>query len=146
MTRDEKAIHVEVFELSPQNEAVYSTAGRLQRQFPGPSFMLDRATFNAPGFQDTLTNTLSTMSHQSAPGTKSRVKKAGQEHDEERDTTDPKMVTEFLVAFLRPYATIFDGLQVQKNTREEVLWLDAGLPWRRSPLWLLVRVALQVKL
>jgi hypothetical protein len=146
MTRDEKAIHVETFELSPQNEAVYSTAGRLQRQFPGPSFMLDRATFNAPGLQDTLANTICTMSRQSVPGTKPKVKKAGQEHDEGRNTTDLKMVTEFLVAFLRSYATIFDCLQVQKNTREEVLWLDTELPWRRSSLWLLIRVALQVNL
>ncbi|KAL4812455.1 hypothetical protein BDW67DRAFT_193625 [Aspergillus spinulosporus] len=146
MTRDEKAIHLETFELSPQNEAVYSTVGRLQRQFPGPSFMLCQDTFNAPGFLDTLAHTLSSMSRQSVPGTKPKVKKARQEHDEGRDTTDPKMVTEFLPAFLRSYATIFDGLQVLKNTREEVLWLDAGLPWRRSPLWLLVRVALQVNL
>ncbi|KAL4749322.1 hypothetical protein BDW72DRAFT_214126 [Aspergillus terricola var. indicus] len=146
MTKDDKAIHLEAFELSPKNEAVYSTAGRLQRQFPGPSFMLDQTTFNAPGLQDTLAHTLATMSRQSVPGTKSKVKKARQDHDEERDTTNPKMVTEFLAAFLHHCATFFDGLQVQKNTREEVLWLNAGLPWRRSPLWLLVRVALQVVL
>ncbi|KAL4737892.1 hypothetical protein BDV11DRAFT_171491 [Aspergillus similis] len=146
MTRDDKAIHVEAFELSPPNEAVYSTVGRLQRQFPGPSFMLDQATFNAPGLQDTLAQALATMSRQSVAGTKPKVKKARQHLDEERDTSDPKMVTEFLAAFLRHCATIFDGLQVQKNTREEVLWLDTGLPWRRSPLWLLVRVALQVNL
>ncbi|KAF7173011.1 hypothetical protein CNMCM6106_007163 [Aspergillus hiratsukae] len=144
MTRNDNAIHVEAFELSPQNEAVNSTVGRLQRRFPGPSFMLDRATFNAPGLQDTIAQTLATMSHQSVAGTKPKVKKARQEHDEDRDTTNPKMVTEFLAAFLRPCAAVFDGLQIQKNTREEVLWLDSRFPWRRSPLWLLVRVALQV--
>lgn len=144
MTRNDNAVHVEAFELSPQNEAVNSTVGRLQRQFPGPSFMLDRATFNAPGLQDTIAQTLATMSHQSVAGTKPKVKKARQEHDEDRDTTNPKMVTEFLAAFLRPCAAVFDGLQIHKNTREEVLWLDSRFPWRRSPLWLLVRVALQV--
>jgi hypothetical protein len=135
---------VEAFELSPQNEAVNSTVGRLQRQFPGPSFILDRATFNAPGLQDTIAQTLATMSHQSVAGTKPKVKKARQEHDEDRDTTNPKMVTEFFAAFLRPCAAVFDGLQIHKNTREEVLWLNTWSPWRRSPLWLLVRVALQV--
>ncbi|KAJ9257552.1 hypothetical protein DTO195F2_5534 [Paecilomyces variotii] len=144
MTRNDNAIHVEAFELSPQNEAVNSTVGRLQRQFPGPSFMLDRATFNAPGLQNTIAQTLATMSHQSVAGTKPKVKKARQKHDEDRDTTNPKMVTEFLAAFLRPCAAMFDGLQIHKNTREEVLWLDSRFPWRRSPLWLLVRVALQV--
>ncbi|KAL4994276.1 hypothetical protein BDV10DRAFT_189152 [Aspergillus recurvatus] len=146
MTRDDDAIHVEAFELSPQNEAVNSTVGRLQRQFPGPSLVLDQATFNAPGLQDTLAQTLATMSRQSVAGTKPKVKKACQEHDEDRDTTDPKMVTEFLAAFLRPCAAVFDGLQIHKNTREEVLWLNSKHPWRRSPLWLLVRVALQVTL
>ncbi|KAJ9318556.1 hypothetical protein DTO271D3_1218 [Paecilomyces variotii] len=144
MTRNDNAIHVEAFELSPQNEAVNSTVGRLQRQFPGPSFMMDRATFNAPGLQNTIAQTLATMSHQSVAGTKPKVKKARQKHDEDRDTTNPKMVTEFLAAFLRPCAAMFDSLQIHKNTREEVLWLDSRFPWRRSPLWLLVRVALQV--
>ncbi|KAL4861979.1 hypothetical protein BDV12DRAFT_207643 [Aspergillus spectabilis] len=146
MTRNDNAIHVEAFELSPQNEAVNSTVGRLQRQFPGPSLMLDRATFNTPGLQDTIAQTLATMSHQSVAGTKPKVKKARQEHDEDRDTTNPKMVTEFLAAFLRPCAAFFDGLQIHKNTREEVLWLNCRFPWRRSPLWLLLRVALQVNL
>ena len=146
MTRDDDMIHVEVFELSPHNEAVNSTLGRLQRQFPGPSFRLDRKTFNTPGFQDAIAQTIATMSHQSVAGTKPKVKKAGQKHDEDRDTTDPKMVTEFFVAILRPFATVFHGLQIHKNTREEVLWRDCRFPWRRSPLWFLVRVALQVTL
>lgn len=34
--------------------------------------------------------------------------------------------------------------QIQKNTREEVMWLDCRSPWRRSALWLLVRVILQL--
>jgi len=31
-----------------------------------------------------------------------------------------------------------------KNTREEVMWFDRRSPWRRSPLWLLVRVSMQL--
>ncbi|KAJ0418503.1 hypothetical protein BJY00DRAFT_314871 [Aspergillus carlsbadensis] len=41
MTRKDDTIHIETFELSPQNSAVISTVGRLRRQFPGPSFALD---------------------------------------------------------------------------------------------------------
>lgn len=37
MTRHSDSIHVETFELSPRNEAVNTTVGRLQRQFPGPT-------------------------------------------------------------------------------------------------------------
>lgn len=31
-----------------------------------------------------------------------------------------------------------------QNTREEVLWLNSKMPWRRSSLWLWIRVALQL--
>ncbi|KAL4934844.1 ribonuclease H-like domain-containing protein [Aspergillus oleicola] len=143
MTRGDNAIHVEAFELSPSKEAVNSTVGRLQRQFPGPSFVLDDVTFSAPGLQDIIAQTLATMSHQSVAETKP-TKEAGQESEEGRDTTDPKMAIEFLTAFLRPCASIVESLQIHKNTREDVLWLNSRFPWRRSPLWLLLRVALQV--
>ena len=35
---------------------------------------------------------------------------------------------------------------ITKHTREEVLWSDTRSPWRRSPMWLLIRVALQLTL
>ncbi|KAL4786748.1 hypothetical protein BJX76DRAFT_365241 [Aspergillus varians] len=144
MTKNHHAIHVETFELSPLNGAVNRTLGRLQRQFPGPTLSLDPATFNEPSLRDTIAETLAKMSHQSVPGTKPKVKKARQQHDEDRDTTNPKMVTEFFTAFLRPRSTVIDSLQINKKTREEVLWLSARRPWRRSPLWLLIRVGLQL--
>lgn len=34
LSRDERAIHVETFELSPRNKSVMTTIGRLQRLFP----------------------------------------------------------------------------------------------------------------
>jgi Protein of unknown function (DUF3638)/Protein of unknown function (DUF3645) len=144
LTKVNDTIHVEAFELSPRNESVNTTIGRLQRQFPGPTFALDQATFNEPGMQHTIAETLARMSHQSVAGTKLKVKKAGQWHDEDRDTTSPTVVTELFTAFLRPRCDILHGLQIHKNTREEVLWLDCKSPWRRSPLWLLIRVVLQL--
>ncbi|KAL4918900.1 hypothetical protein BDW62DRAFT_200299 [Aspergillus aurantiobrunneus] len=144
LTRNYDAIHVETFELSPRNEAVNATKGRLQRQFPGPAFSLDRSIFSEQGMRSTMAQTLAKMSHQSVPGTKEKVKKSGQELDEDRDSTDPKMVTELFTAFLRPCSTIVDNLQIHKNTRDEVLWLDCRSPWQRSALWLLIRVALQL--
>ncbi|PYH83568.1 hypothetical protein BO82DRAFT_411285 [Aspergillus uvarum CBS 121591] len=144
MTRHSDSIHVETFELWPRNEAVNTTVGRLQRQFPGPTFALDRAVFNEPDMQNTIAHALESMSRQPAPGTKPKVKKARQEHDENRDTTNPMMVTELFTTFLRPQCRTVDSLQVRKNTREEVLWLDTLHPWRRSALWLQVRVTIQV--
>lgn len=146
MTRADNAIHVEAFELSSSKEAVTSAVGRLQRQFPGPSFVLDAALFDAAGLQDTIAQTLAIMSRRPVAGTQLKLKQTWQEHNGGRDTTDPEMVTEFLAAILSPCAAIFDNLQVHKNTREEARWLNRQSPWRRSPLWLLVGVALQVNL
>ncbi|KAL5332674.1 hypothetical protein BJX70DRAFT_404369 [Aspergillus crustosus] len=146
MTNNSNAIHVETFELSPRNEAVNSTKGRLQRQFPGPALVLDRATFDEPKLRRVMSETLSNMSQHTIPGTKPQIMKKGQLEDENRDTTDPKIVTEFFMTFLRPRCTVLESVQILKNTREEVLWLDCSLPWRRSSLWLLVRVTLQLTL
>ncbi|KAK6584182.1 hypothetical protein PZA11_003912 [Diplocarpon coronariae] len=101
ISRVDNSIHLEAFELSPLNEAVNTTKGRLQRDFPGPAISLDAQVFEKASFRATLAQALATMSFQSAPGTKPQVKKAGQMHDEDRDTTHPKMVTELLIGFLR---------------------------------------------
>ncbi|KAL4951222.1 hypothetical protein BDW69DRAFT_42194 [Aspergillus filifer] len=146
ITTTENAFHVETFELSPRNKAVNSNKGRLQRQFPGPTFAIDSAVFKDASLRGTIAQTLAKMSHQYVAGTKPMVKKAQQKHEEDRDTTDPRMVTEFFTAFLRPSATAVDSMQIQKNTREDVLWKSSRLPWRRSPLWLLIRVTLQLSI
>ncbi|KAF7592481.1 hypothetical protein BBP40_000216 [Aspergillus hancockii] len=146
MTRDGNAIRIETFELSARNEAVMTTIGRLKRQFPGPTLSIDLETFIESGLQTTIAQTLAKMGHQPVAGTHAKVKKAGQKHDEDRDTTHPMMVTEFLSAFLRPLCTSVVCSQIQKNTREEVMWLDSRSPWRRSSLWLLLRVVLQLML
>lgn len=144
MTKKSDTVHVDSFELSPRNQSIIQTLGRLQRDFPGPSLALNLDVFNESGLRDTIATTLAKMSHQPVQGTKSKVRKAGQEHDEDRDTTDPKMVTELFMSFLRPMCVNVKNLQIQKNTRDEVMWHNAKYPWRRSPFWLLVRVILQV--
>ncbi|KAJ5358297.1 hypothetical protein N7541_005455 [Penicillium brevicompactum] len=144
LSKYDNKIQVESFELSPRNESVTSTVGRLVRVFPGPAMTLDLAAFNEPGLLETLSQTLVRMGHQPAADTKPKVSKAQQEHDEDRDTTHPMMVTELLMSTLRPLSADAKATQIRKNTREEVMWRDSRSPWRRSALWLLVRVTLQL--
>ncbi|KIW82284.1 hypothetical protein Z517_05311 [Fonsecaea pedrosoi CBS 271.37] len=139
-----RSIHVEVFELSPLNGPVITTKGRLQRAFPGSAVALTIDAFAQPSFQATVAHTLAKMSHQLVVDTKPKARKAGRMHDENRDTTHPKMVTELFMGFLGPVGTPMDVSRLSKNTREEVLWLDALLPWRRSPVWILLRVAMHM--
>ncbi|OJJ43588.1 hypothetical protein ASPZODRAFT_28243 [Penicilliopsis zonata CBS 506.65] len=137
-------IHVEAFELSPTNEAAMSTAGRLQRTFPGPAVVIPAETACQASFHEALSHTLSRMSHQSVPGTLPSVRKARQKHAEDRDTVHPRAVTELLFSVLSAVGEPLDVSRVAKNCRDEVVWEDSRFPWRRSPLWMLLRVAVQL--
>ena len=133
------------FELSPTNESVMSTKGRLQRTFPSCAVAVTRSTFFEKGFVPTVASIIAKLSSQAAPGMQATVRKAGQKHQEDRETSTPAMVVEFLVSFLRAAGRPERSPPVfWKNTREEVMWADALLPWRRSPVWLLARVAMQL--
>src|SRR5579859_7070458 len=144
ISRVDQSIHIELFELSPLNQQVITTKGRLRRSFPGLSLSIGIDAFEQPGCQAAVAYTLAKMSHQLVVGTKPRAKKAGRLHDEDRDTIHPHIVTELFMGFLGPAAEPVDVSRLWKNTREEVMWHDSLLPWRRSPMWLLVRVAMQL--
>lgn len=146
LTQNEDSIVLETFELSPTNEAVMGTIGRLQRRFPASAVSIPIKRFRESGFIQAFTSTLETMSYQEVAEAKPKISKKGESQIEERDTTDPLLVTDFLHAVL--LALDRDAITVSsisKNTREEVLWKDAFMPWRRSPVWLLIRVTLQLR-
>lgn len=104
-------------------------------------------TFCDEEFQKSFAGVLHKLCHQSSPETCPRVRKAGQSHEENRDTVDLLCVTEFMTAFVGPVTTYEDTAHgVWKNTRGEVMWHESLMPWRRSPVWLLIRVSLQLLL
>ncbi|KAF4493821.1 hypothetical protein FAGAP_10050 [Fusarium agapanthi] len=142
--RLETSYSFETFELSPTNRAAMATKGRLIREFPATATEVSAKDFNDFSFQEVLTNTLVKMSHQAVTKMQPKVRKAQQMHNEERDTTDPRIVTELLTSFLRGAGTPAEIKAVQKRTREEVSWNNSSHPWTRSPLWLLLRVGLQL--
>ncbi|KAK1255540.1 hypothetical protein MKX08_009535 [Trichoderma sp. CBMAI-0020] len=146
ITCDKDIAVFEPFELSPENQRVMAIPGRLKRSFPASSTAVSLEVFNQEQCQAGLANTIATMSHQEVSQMKPKIAKAGDQHIEERDTTTPTIVTDFLVAGLRAIGQPSQGSRIWKNTREEVLWSDADSPWRRSPVWLLVRVAIQLYL
>ncbi|XDG05212.1 hypothetical protein ABKA04_004827 [Annulohypoxylon sp. FPYF3050] len=119
-TRSGSSVHVEVFELSANNRSVMSTKGRVRRVFPGSALALPLETFQQAEFRVELARTLVKMRDQKAPNTKPQVTKAGQKHDEDRDTTHPKMVTDFLSAILSSLGKPVEVEQILKHTREEL--------------------------
>lgn len=121
-----------------------SAKGRLSRSFPSSSVSVNLEQAQDRGLLAELANMLVQMSHEAVPGQRPKVKKAGGWHDEDRDTIHPGMVTEFLEGIVASVGSLVSSPSVTKNTREEVSWRDARHPWRRSPVWLLLRVSLQL--
>ncbi|OBT60021.1 hypothetical protein VE03_10579, partial [Pseudogymnoascus sp. 23342-1-I1] len=74
------------------------------------------------------------------------VSKSHSKVPEIRDSIHPKFVTDMLTGILRGVGQPVDVVRIHKRTRDDVLWRKALQPWRRSPLWLLLRVTLQTSL
>ncbi|ETN36737.1 uncharacterized protein HMPREF1541_09015 [Cyphellophora europaea CBS 101466] len=90
--RAENSIQLEAFDLAPLNEAVMSTKGRLRRCFPGPALSLTLEQWGEPGFQATFAHAVAKMSTQATKDTQPKTRKSRQDHDEERNTTHPKVL------------------------------------------------------
>jgi hypothetical protein len=143
ITSDGERIAFEFFELSPNNKSAMAK-GRLIRTFPGLAASIPITKLKDQSLQHMLANTLAKMSTQAAPGFQPQAYKAGRNHDEDRDTTHPGMVTDYLPRIIAALGETTSVTRITKNTREEVLWSNCKTPWRRSPVWLLVRVTLQL--
>lgn len=73
------------------------------------------------------------MSQQSVEGTQIKAKKAASMHDEERHTTDPKILTELLIPILAPLETSATTCSVWKHNQDEVYYQSSLQPWRKPP-------------
>jgi hypothetical protein len=134
----------ETFELSPTNKAAMGPTGRLIRSFPGSASEIPVSVAKEKDFRVSYAYTIVKMSTQNAREFRAQVRKNGKEVEEDRDTNDPAMVSEWLVNNLASMGCLSKPVRITKNMREEVLWKDCRSPWRRSPLWLLIRVTLQL--
>lgn len=141
-TKNGHSLVFEAFELSPSNSEVMKASGRLIRHFPGATVAIN-AIMHAE-LLPVVAKTLSTMCHGAVPEMQPRSSKAGDKHEEHRDTTDPAIVTELFIGFLRGLGDAANISGVCKHTRDEVLWSNTLAPWRRSPMWLLIRVTLHL--
>lgn len=143
LSRRNDMITFEFFELSPTNVAAMGM-GRLIRTFPGHASQISISKMQEEDLQIMLAQTIAKMSNQSAPGQQPKIKKNNHMMDEYRDTTHPGIVTDYLLHTIAALGRMTNVPRITKNTREEVLWSNCKQPWRRSPLWLLIRVSLQL--
>ncbi|KIK92145.1 hypothetical protein PAXRUDRAFT_147949 [Paxillus rubicundulus Ve08.2h10] len=135
----------ESFEVSPMAGAVMSARGKLVCSYPGPAIAIPNSVFNHRTFQLELANFLDRMSDDpldSAPTSR----KAQSTVTETRDTAHPRYIAELLTGILRGVGRPINIVRIRKRIGDDVVWNNSRLPWRRSSLWLLLRVVLQTSL
>ncbi|KAL8720734.1 MAG: hypothetical protein Q9225_002434 [Loekoesia sp. 1 TL-2023] len=138
------AMNIECFELSPDSESVMSCKGSLRRHFPTHGVKIPTEVATDAKFCQELCITLSKLDLETVDEMMPKSRKAGSEWIEYRDTCHPGLVTELLMASLAAIGAPLKVLQVRKRIRDDVLWSGCFLPWRRSSLWLILRVGIQV--
>ncbi|KAF8861161.1 hypothetical protein BDZ45DRAFT_618648 [Acephala macrosclerotiorum] len=139
----------ESLELLARDKDVMGCKGRLKRRFPDASVALHDRHIKDGRFRKPFIELLVKLDREQSPKHQTRLETAIYDNTdatsgEEIDTTDPQLVTGMVMAMLWGIGRIIDSLRICKHSREEVLLYDGLLPWRRSPLWLLIRVSLQL--
>ncbi|KAG2133788.1 uncharacterized protein EDB93DRAFT_1232709 [Suillus bovinus] len=132
----------ESFEVSPDPTAVMGAKGKLICFYPGPAIAVPDMNIDNTTFPAELANFLVHMDQDVLDAAATRTK-AKSTVLEERDTTHPRYITELLTGILRGLGSIADVPRIRKRIADDVLWDSAKLPWRRSSLWLVIRVAMQ---
>ncbi len=120
--------------------------GSIIRRFPAHAIAIPVTTFNDPNFRRELSVRLSQLDAEVIDEMVPRSQKEGSKTGEVRDTACPGLVTEMLMAILAPLGRPVTIRCVRKRIRDDVLWNNCVTPWRRSPFWLCLRVALQTTL
>ncbi|KXJ86074.1 hypothetical protein Micbo1qcDRAFT_219949 [Microdochium bolleyi] len=144
INRKTNELHFEVLELTPSNESILATKGRLVRDFPGQAFSVPVASLQGYDIIESLANSISKMSFQESTLSQPVANKNGADHIEIRESTNPIIVTDFLSALLLTLGEPVSVATIRKNMREEVMYESCLVPWTRSPTWLVFRVALHL--
>ncbi|KAI0297839.1 hypothetical protein B0F90DRAFT_1811021 [Multifurca ochricompacta] len=139
------SVQIEMFEVSPLSSVVTSTQGKLLSSYPGPAVQISPEVFETECFLRELASFLVQMDVDVLDSS-AISHKAGSIVREVRETAHPKYITGLLVGILRGFGQPAVVDRITKRIGDEVLWKDAYQPWRRSPLWLVIRVTLQTSL
>lgn len=135
----------ESFEVSPSAEAVMGCKGRLLCSYPGPAISVPSEIANNPKFCKELASFLAQMNVDVLDSSPTTIR-AGVEVEEESDTPHPRYITELLVNILRGMGEPAKVTRIRKRIADDVLCDRGSKPWRRSPMWLFVRVVIQTSL
>lgn len=142
LRRNANHVVFEAFEVSPPPERVMEAEGKLLCSYPGPAVEIPLDIARDRSFAEQLVSFLSHMDIDRLDA-EATVLKAGSEVQESRGTSDPKYITQLLIGILHGMGREASVERITKRIADEVCWDKAQNPWRRSPLWLVLRVAVQ---
>lgn len=136
----------ECFEVLPKTEAVLSAKDSLLRQFPARAVFLPQSALADESFTQELGNAIHKLSVEHLKLAMETTKKMDNTIAEERQSAHPRAVSEWLFGLLGSRGKATSSPVIYKRTHDDVCWMNTQLPWRRSGVWLSVRVALQLAL
>jgi hypothetical protein len=133
----------EAFETSAISEKVLASEGALVWDFPGRSVSIPRHVYTNEFFQETIAAWLEQASIESVKRFAAVTFKAAAPMPEIRDTTNPALITGSTMSILEANGAVYEPTKLRKRVRDTVSFKEARIPWRRSPYYLAVRVAIQ---
>lgn len=143
MRKDAETIAIEAFEVSAINESTLSAQGRLRRTFPGHAVACSREKFFDESFQSEFCIALRRLMNEGPPESyQPQTIRLENVLHETRETMHPGSVNDYLMTILSVVGKDYSATRIQKNTRDDVLWNNTALCWRREPFWLFCKVAI----
>ncbi|KAH7263807.1 hypothetical protein BKA59DRAFT_520863 [Fusarium tricinctum] len=133
----------EAFQTAAPVKDVLAAKHSLMWEFPHRSVQVPLNVFKDVSFQRNLSQLLGQASYECFDQFAAKASKGGQIVPESRDSTDPALVTEMLMSLLEGFGSALAVQSVCKKVRDDVVLGSSEVPWRRSPYWLVLRVALR---
>ncbi|KAL5404578.1 hypothetical protein PMIN03_009064 [Paraphaeosphaeria minitans] len=133
----------EAFESAANCEAVLASENALRWGFPAYEASVPLEVYLIPSFQKYFASFLQRASIEPLKRFAAVTHKAGENLPEIRGTTDPSLITEFLMTVLEANGMRCDVPLLEKRIHDTVSFKEALIPWRRSPFYLAIRVAMQ---
>ncbi|KAK6511638.1 hypothetical protein TWF481_000547 [Arthrobotrys musiformis] len=145
--RVEDSLRFETFEVSPLPAAPVNCKGRLKCTYPGATTTIPWDIVKSSTFSDRLVEFLDHMTSQEFTSeTLSKTRKGGNEISETRSSPDPRYIVELFTGIMRGIGEEAAPRMITKSIRDEANWNNSYKPWRRSGMWLVIRVVLQTTL
>ena len=121
------------------------TRGKFICSFPGPAIEIPNDIFSDAVFRTQLVNFLVCMNEDDLDNDRGNLG-VGATAFERGETVSPCHITELLTGILRGVGHPATVVRVSKRVGDDDVSGGESRPWRRSPLWLVIRVAIQTTL